>query len=562
MKKKIELNEQEICEEYLNGRIGTEGLAAKYHVGKLRIREILKKNNITSKKKGGQNLKIEFVVSDWKIEKYPEIEGKHYIAIDKRTGFITPDIRNKGGVLTTYIEKKYSVVTPTLYERRMYYMKTGNYWWEQWFDVELVDNAAVKKCPYCDWETIDIDNKSGMFETHLRKVHNIDKFKHLENHPEDRKYFSTVNPQVDRQMETNPDKFVICKVCGEKLARIDMHHLKKHGLTKFQYIQLYSNKDMVSKEYHEKQSNASIQSNMNMTFTKNSKAELEIKDFIESGGLECTSDRHILNGKEIDIFIPSLKIGIEYNGNKWHTEWFGKKGRNYHLSKLEECVKQNVKLISIFEDEYELHKDIVLSKIAHILGIKTANLEKIQGRKCTIKEIYSYQAEEFLEKNHIQGFAKSTIHIGAFYNNKLVAVMSFLNQPGNNWELTRFASDNNCICSGIGGKLFKYFTRNYEYNEIKSFADRRWTIDEKNNIYTKLGFEFIEFTKPNYSYYNPSLDRFKRFHKFNIRKNRILKNHPEIDPRMTEVEIAQSLGYDRIWDCGLIKYIYRNPNYL
>ena len=221
-----------------------------------------------------------------------------------------------------------------------------------------------------------------------------------------------------------------------------------------------------------------------------------------------------------------------------------------------------VKLISIFEDEYELHKDIVLSKIAHILNIKSANLEKIQGRKCIIKEIYSYQAEEFLEKNHIQGFAKSTKHIGAFYNDRLIAVMSFSKQSGNNWELARFTSDNNCICSGIGGKLFKYFTRNYDYNEVKSFADRRWTVDEKNNVYAKLGFKFVEFTKPNYSYYNASLDKFKRLHKFNIRKNRILKNHPEFDPRMTEKEIAQSLGYGRIWDCGLIRYIYKNPNYM
>ena len=26
------------------------------------------------------------------------------------------------------------------------------------------------------------------------------------------------------------------------------------------------------------------------------------------------------------------------------------------------------------------------------------------------------------------------------------------------------------LCQGLGGKLFKYFTRNYEYNGIKSFA--------------------------------------------------------------------------------------------
>jgi len=30
---------------------------------------------------------------------------------------------------------------------------------------------------------------------------------------------------------------------------------------------------------------------------------------------------------------------------------------------------------------------------------------------------------------------------------------------------------------------------------------------------------------------------------------------------MTELEMARELGYDRIWDCGLIKYVYKNPNY-
>jgi hypothetical protein len=29
---------------------------------------------------------------------------------------------------------------------------------------------------------------------------------------------------------------------------------------------------------------------------------------------------------------------------------------------------------------------------------------------------------------------------------------------------------------------------------------------------------------------------------------------------MTETEMIKELGYDRIWDCGLIKYIWNNPN--
>jgi hypothetical protein len=28
---------------------------------------------------------------------------------------------------------------------------------------------------------------------------------------------------------------------------------------------------------------------------------------------------------------------------------------------------------------------------------------------------------------------------------------------------------------------------------------------------------------------------------------------------MTETEMVKKLGYDRIWDCGLIKYIWKKP---
>ena len=45
------------------------------------------------------------------------------------------------------------------------------------------------KCPYCDWETIDVDNRSGMFETHLKKRHNMSKNEYIKEHPEDKDYF-------------------------------------------------------------------------------------------------------------------------------------------------------------------------------------------------------------------------------------------------------------------------------------------------------------------------------------------------------------------------------------
>ena len=193
------------------------------------------------------------------------------------------------------------------------------------------------------------------------------------------------------------------------------------------------------------------------------------------------------------------------------------------------------------------------------MGIQQ-NLPRIYGRKCSIRQIDKNEAEIFLTKYHIQGYDPSTLQYGAFYENKLIAVMSFLQNKknANEWELTRFASDYNYICCGVGGKLFKHFIKEINPESIKSFADRRWTVDEENNIYCQLGFKFDGYTPPDYKYYNPKIDRYKRFHKFGFRKRILLKKYPDIlTPEMTETEMVMKLGYDRIWDCGLIRYVWK-----
>ena len=51
-----------------------------------------------------------------------------------------------------------------------------------------------------------------------------------------------------------------------------------------------------------------------------------------------------------------------------------------------------------------------------------------------------------------------------------------------------------------------------------------------------------------------------RHHKFGFRKHSLSKRYG-LDINLTETEMTKKLGYDRIWDCGLIKYVYINPNY-
>ena len=266
-------------------------------------------------------------------------------------------------------------------------------------------------------------------------------------------------------------------------------------------------------------------------------------------------NREILNGMEIDIFIPPLKLGIEYNGLRWHSEEFGKDHR-YHLDKLNKCNEKGIRLIQIFEDEWINHREICESKLKQICGLNTN--PKIYARKCEIREISDKtEAYEFLDKNHIQGRTVCTIALGAYYQNNLVGVMTFKKEKECYWDLNRFATDINHQCIGIGGKLFKYFIRNYPFIEIKSFADRRWTTGPTNNLYTKLGFAFDSFVPPTYWYHNPKINPYIRFHKFGFRKQHLHKQY-DLPLTMTEREMTETLGYTRIWDCGLIKYIYKN----
>ena len=287
-----------------------------------------------------------------------------------------------------------------------------------------------------------------------------------------------------------------------------------------------------------------------------SKDENEIFEFIkEYIPSTIKRDRNILNGKELDIYVPSKRIAIEYHGLRWHTEFFAGKTKYYHINKLTQCIDNDIKLIQIFEDEYVTNKNVVLNKLLHILNIDL-KLPKIGGRKCKICEINKDEAKGFLDAFHIQKYTPSTVYLGAYYNNKLIGVMTFLNEKNNQWNLTRFASDYNYICQGIGGKLFQYFVKKYNPNEVKSFADRRWTINEENNVYIQLGFKFDKYLSPEYRYYNPKVDRYKRFHKFAFRKQ-ILHKRFNLPLSMSETEMIKELGYDRIWDCGLIKYIWK-----
>jgi very-short-patch-repair endonuclease len=294
--------------------------------------------------------------------------------------------------------------------------------------------------------------------------------------------------------------------------------------------------------------------------TKDNTFEIEIEEFIKTiyDGKIHLHNRTILGKKELDFYLPEINVAIEFNGNYWHSEYTGGKHKKYHLDKTEQCEKSGIQLIHIFEDEWLLNKEIVKSKLRSILK---CNKNSVYARNCIVKEIKSKQKNEFLEKNHIQGKDRCKIKLGLFHEDELISVMTFGdlrislgNKPQqNHYELIRFSSSIRCI--GGASKLFKYFTKNYKPKQIISYADRRFSI---GNLYNVLGFNLVSKTEPNYWYFHLNSKVNKRHHRSSFQKHKLPKLLNTFDPKLTEWQNMKLNGYDRVWDCGNLKFIWES----
>lgn len=276
-----------------------------------------------------------------------------------------------------------------------------------------------------------------------------------------------------------------------------------------------------------------------------SKWEKDIYDFISSLGVECEqTNRTILGGKEIDIYVPKFSVGIECDGLRWHNELY--RDKNYHLNKTNECAENGVRLIHIFEDEWLFKKDIWKSMLKNMFGLIDT---KVYARKCEIRVVPPHDAREFLDNNHIQGYSNSKINYGLYYNDELISLMTFgiprINMGGKKeegcYELVRFCNKLDLNVVGGASKLFNHFIKENNPNEIISYSDKRWSL---GNLYRILGFIHDHDSKPNYYY----VDGIERKNRFGFRKSILIKEG--YDFKKSEHDIMLEREIYRIYDCG------------
>lgn len=272
--------------------------------------------------------------------------------------------------------------------------------------------------------------------------------------------------------------------------------------------------------------------------------ERDLRSFLDELNIEhIDNSRDIIKPYEIDVYIPSIKLGIEINGLYWHSEKF--KDNDYHYSKYKLAKENEIELWQFFEDEWIYKKDIILNKIKLKLGLYD---KKIFARKCEIRKIDKSQCNELLN-NHLIGHDNSSIRIGLFHNSVLISAMTFIKKE-DGFILSRYIVKSGYVVVGAFSKLLKYFQRNNEYNFIESFSENRYSYGD---VYIKNGFSLEYETKPDYWYVTGD----KREHKFNYRKTQIKQkfNLPESVSDFTEQGKMSELGINRIYNAGLTKWI-------
>lgn len=273
-----------------------------------------------------------------------------------------------------------------------------------------------------------------------------------------------------------------------------------------------------------------------------SKEELELREYIESlGSVVEGSNKSILGGKELDIYVPDKKIAFEFNGVFFHSEKFV--DNNYHYDKWKKCSDSGIQLITIWQDSWRNRRKIVEKMIAHKLGLSVET--KLYARKCGVRVISHEEAYNFLESYHIQGASSGSIRVGLFDKDELVSVAVF-KVIGTTLSLERYATS--YVVIGGFTKLIKFVDRNYEFAKMITFA----SLDVSDgSLYEKTGWTKERVLPPDYSYCFQG----SRTHKFNFRKSRFESDSDLIyEDGLTERELARLNNLYRIYDCGKIRF--------
>lgn len=282
-----------------------------------------------------------------------------------------------------------------------------------------------------------------------------------------------------------------------------------------------------------------------------SKGEKELQDLVRQivpiDESVLVNDRSASTPYELDVYVPSRKVAVEFNGLYWHSERF--KSPGYHRDKYELCRQAGVQLVTVWEDDWKFRQDVVVRMLQHKLGLSAP--DKVHARKTQIVEITAEEARDFCGKNHIQGFTQGSLYVALREqaSGELVAV-SVWRRNKELLYLDRYCTSKHVV--GGMGKLLKYvkaWAAQQNLAQIVTFSDH--TVSN-GGLYKTLGFRLDKELSPDYSY----IVNGQRVHKFNYRKDRFKKDPAlRFKEGLSESELADLNGLQRVWDSGKDRWV-------
>ena len=208
---------------------------------------------------------------------------------------------------------------------------------------------------------------------------------------------------------------------------------------------------------------------------------IEFSELLSSNGIEFETEF------SIDRFSYDFKVGnilIEINPTATHNVTFNPFTENkvsrisadYHKKKSDIAERNGFRCIHIWDwDDKE--------KVVRTLLPR----ERVYARVCVVEEVSLDVAREYLNKYHLQGYARDSFRIGLFLNGELVSLMTFGKPRYSNkydFELIRFCSHKFVV--GGAEKLFKHFIEKFSPNTVVSYCDRN---KFSGDMYGNLGFK-------------------------------------------------------------------------
>lgn len=337
------------------------------------------------------------------------------------------------------------------------------------FLQQPIHHLRGRKCPSCSWSSFTRTTEKFILEA--KKVHgNLYDYSETE--------YINANSKVK----------IKCRIHGD-FFQLASNHLRGRGCPKCK---------------------KTISSDENSLF-------FFVKNFYPDA---ISSNRQILEGKEIDIYIPSRKIAIEYCGLYWHTD--NRIPPLYHFEKTSKCEKKGIFLVTVFSSDST-------NKIYRYLISLFGKREKGTGaRNLKIRKISKNEAIRFYEKHSLfEEIPFFSLAYGCFFENELVAIMLLNSKKIRNleaWKLVHFSTGGRNYPGAIS-RMWKTFLRERNPEFVFSFCDSRLF---RGKTYEILGFEIRRKISPTFVYTNGK--KISRFHREKFTR--------------------------RVWNCGKILWIY------